>query len=264
MKIQIVSDLHIDKNYNLMDTMITSLPDVHVLVLAGDICSCASSEGLELFKTFIKTYCSRYKYILHVPGNHEFHNSKTRILTPAFNPVSMFAIQARLEELQDEIPNYHYLNNKDIVIDNVHFIGTTLWHYIPSHLRPYYQNRISDYKCIYTYDSQCKLNTITPDEICMLHQTSTRYIKNKLSSTRHKVVLITHHPLIWNPIGLDFSYAYNNHLDHMLQPPIHLAIHGHTHVPVDIWKGNVHVVSNPYGYGDECASSYRSDYVVDV
>ena len=262
MKIQIVSDLHIDKNYDHMDAMITPIPDVRVLILAGDVCSCASVEGLELFKTFIQTYCSSYPYVLHVAGNHEFHNPK-RI---SGNPVSMFNIRLRLGKLMHEIPNYYYLDNNDMNIDGVHFIGTTLWCHLPSHLWLYYQHRISDYKYIYNYDTHCNLDTITPEQVCMLHRTSTRYIEHILSITDNdsKVVLITHHPLIWNPIGRDLSYAYNNHLDHMLTPPVNLAVHGHTHIPMDKWIGNVHVVSNPYGYGSECSTSYRSDYVVDV
>ncbi len=58
------------------------ITNADVLVLAGDICSIADREFDNLkFLDFLKYVCPKYKYVLHVAGNHEYYTNTIRGIT---------------------------------------------------------------------------------------------------------------------------------------------------------------------------------------
>ena len=100
MKLQILSDLHIEfADFELPET------DADVIVLAGDIG--VGMDGLEWIKKQRPG-----KHFIYVPGNHEFYS----------HDISLVG------ELIESAPrNVHVLNNGQVVIDGVRFLGAVLW-----------------------------------------------------------------------------------------------------------------------------------------
>src|SRR5712691_9419481 len=107
MKIHILSDLHLEFSEQHPPL---ELPDTgaDVVVLAGDIDNgtCAIDWAEETFP---------HKTVLYVPGNHEYYGAQL--------PDAARVLRARAAES----PNVHLLDNDELVIDGVRFLGTTLW-----------------------------------------------------------------------------------------------------------------------------------------
>ena len=100
MKLNILSDLHLS---------LGALPipenDADVVILAGDIAR--PREAVAWASGFAKP-------VLYVPGNHEFYGG---------------SIEGTVEELKRLCAGtaIHVLDNDEVTIDGVRFLGTTLW-----------------------------------------------------------------------------------------------------------------------------------------
>ena len=100
MKLNILSDLHLgvagmERPRNAAD----------VVILAGDIAR--PERGAEFALGFDKP-------VLYVPGNHEFYGSSFR--------ATVAELKARCAG-----SHVHVLDDDEIVIDGVRFLGSTLW-----------------------------------------------------------------------------------------------------------------------------------------
>ena len=100
MKIQIVSDLHIES----ADFILPST-DADVIVLAGDI-----GVGLGGLEWIVEQYID--KPIIYVPGNHEFYQHDICLIDKLY---------------ADAPSNIYVLNNDMVEIQGVRFLGCTLW-----------------------------------------------------------------------------------------------------------------------------------------
>ncbi len=116
MRIQLLSDLHLER---APDWCPKPLPDIDVLVLAGDIGSYQTGSwltgddfGLRRFSP--RTAGAPWKRVLYLPGNHEFdsHDYETTY--------------ARLRATCDDL-GLEWLDRETIVIGAVRFVGATLW-----------------------------------------------------------------------------------------------------------------------------------------
>ena len=67
---QISSDLHIENFEDDVDPLKLITPKADVLILAGDIGSLYKYE--QLFR-FINNLVNHFKFILYIPGNHEYY-----------------------------------------------------------------------------------------------------------------------------------------------------------------------------------------------
>jgi hypothetical protein len=93
---------------------IDTLPRTHFLVVAGGIASAISHEKLyERVLVYLKKI---YKQVILVPGEEEYTGC---------NGARSTAI-SKLEKICKKV-SVHLLNKTNVVIDNVRFIGTTLW-----------------------------------------------------------------------------------------------------------------------------------------
>lgn len=102
LRVRYMSDLHLElSDYRP--------PELHadVVLLAGDIHT--GTNGLEwAARTFPNTT------VLYLPGNHEYYEQDLLSLYPELE-----ATAARL--------GIHFLDNKEVVIGNVRFLGSSLW-----------------------------------------------------------------------------------------------------------------------------------------
>lgn len=106
MKIHLLSDVHLESG----PYQIPSSLDCDVIVAAGDIG--VGNAGVEWLKTLEKP-------VIYVLGNHEYWTKKDA-------PVDMSDV---LENIKDAAAgsNVHVLENESVVIDDVRFVGATLW-----------------------------------------------------------------------------------------------------------------------------------------
>jgi predicted phosphodiesterase len=241
MKVQVVSDLHLEFRADFKNAI---RPNGDILVMAGDICPLGCNRDRELFMAFLDFISSKFKYILHVAGNHEYYCEGSR------DCFDMESINDWLRALSVSVPNYRFLNNTTFPLTHqgrtYHFAGTTLWTRIPEKLAKEVQASMNDYRKIYVEDKR-HLNV---DDVNKLHARGVAFLRRirKLEN----VILITHHKPFLSPLKKDErNCAYETDLLRFLGPPLILAIHGHTHKHYDALVNGIRVVSNPRGYPHE-------------
>ena len=101
MQIQIASDLHIEYINQMIDVNKFIVPKAPILILAGDIGSLYLYDQLH---RFLSKLSQKFKYILYVPGNHEFYTMND------IKPLPFRFLANRLYQLENSIPNLYILN----------------------------------------------------------------------------------------------------------------------------------------------------------
>lgn len=229
MKIHPLSDLHIEF-YPYDD----AIPDCDVVILAGDIG--VDSSTIDIFKE--KTN----KPVLQILGNHDIWNS-------SFPDV--------VDDYQNRADgsNVFFMNNRVVHINDVRFIGATLWtdynlynnQPISMMLAREYMN---DFVYIFT-DGRL----LTPDDVLAEHRKSLDFIKNELAKPFDgKTVVVSHHGPSIKSVSERFAHnqmnpCYVSDLEYlMFDYSVDLWIHGHVHNSNDYLINGTRVVSNPRGY----------------
>jgi hypothetical protein len=236
-KALVMSDLHLEYRNNIN---IPVIGGVKFLILAGDIGS--NQSHLE----FIKDCASKYT-VIYILGNHEFYGFNLKEVRDFWNSV--------------KIDNFHFLDNSSVVIDDIEFIGSTLWvDFNRQDFHTMYNAaiEIKDFQKIFNANND---EYITAQDIYAEFEKSYDYLKNALYDDNGYVkVLVTHygfshqsvHPgYLENPADLKMNHYFTNHLDNFIGNSLaKVAIHGHMHTSADYMLGDVHVVCEPVGYPD--------------
>ncbi len=244
MKIQYASDLHLE----FMDPSEFRTPNhfrwilepvAPVLVLAGDI----STHDAVLLPRFLTYVSKSYEHVFWVMGNHEYYSSEKLTMSKI------------LETFRAMCPdNVHILDNETFDIDNIRFVGTTLWAKIAEEDWEEVQYYINDFRRI-RLDSG---HPLIPSVTVRKYYDNLRFLQEVIDSTEEKkLVIISHHSPISK--GTSFheyegkvtnqAYASDVVLDD--KDKIALWIYGHTHHNARIQKGSYQVVSNQLGYHGE-------------
>jgi predicted phosphodiesterase len=247
-KLQIVSDLHIEVEDTVPPALSLITPSADILVLAGDIGRINKPEQLKAFLTDI---CQHYQYVLYVLGNHEYYKVKE---TPNRTMEELFT---NLSSFTQDIPNLHILNRNSVVIDNTCIIGCTLWSRalvdIPSYM--------------------VRIHAINTTEYNELHKQDLKYIEKMVAYCNYKnlkLVVITHHCptyLVIGNRGKDrFRSLYASNLDYLLDSNrIHTWICGHTHTNFDLRSRNgTRVVSNQKGKPRDNITDFSLSKIINV
>jgi Icc-related predicted phosphoesterase len=268
MKIQIVSDLHLE----FSDINIKNEVNADVLILSGDIMIAQDlhdhiaadfnpysmgafadlsrkQQRVQRFRDFLKRCSFQFPHTFYVAGNHEFYNGK------------FFAGIDYLREECAKFPNVYFLERDTKIIDDVVFIGGTLWTDLNNH-DPLTMNAIKDMMNDYRIirNDQRAYAKLSPQDTALRHKLTKEYFKLMLSNHKEsKCVIVGHH----SPSKLSTHEQYANQylmnggyssdmtqfiLDH---PQIKLWTHGHTHHPFDYMIGETRIVCNPRGYESE-------------
>lgn len=236
MKIQVMSDLHLEHDDNFM---IKIDPNADLLVLAGD-------TGSQVFQAdFVKNCAAQIKTIM-IMGNHEPFGSTIKKTVQAWKDLA--------------IPNLIILDNETVEIDGVLFIGTTLWSDLNADPLNHFaiQQFSSDYKLIYK-DGKDELVDIP--YLQHKFEENVEFLKNALFLKHNKKVLITHHAPTF--LSVDeryinyhtvFNAGFASELSNLLlySDGLKLCIHGHMHNSKDYQLSDeIRIVCNPRGYGNE-------------
>jgi len=254
MKLAIYSDLHCE-----FETWIPpkETSNADVVILAGDIH--IGVRGLIWARENFK------QPIIYVIGNHEYYRSNYQKLNK------------QLKEKASEL-GIHLLMDSSVVIDNILFVGATLWTDFKLYSTQYNsqiaaQYGMTDYKSI-RYNQGGKYRKLTPPDTTRMHITSLQFIKTELNEKKHhKSVVITHHapseesiPEEYKASELSPGYASNIEQDiiNMKHSPI-LWVHGHTHNNVDYTIGKTRVLSNQRGYSpSHLNENFDERFIVDI
>ena len=284
MKIKLVSDLHLE----FSDINIANYEGCDVLILSGDIMvaedlhdhpepnnvadqtAIANGAGLgrrqetaQRFRDFLKRVSFQFPHVVYVAGNHEFYHGKWN---------------QSLITLSDEcakFPNVYFLEAGSKKIDDVTFIGGTLWTDMnkgdPITLHSV-RDMMSDFRVI-KKDLEGYTN-LKPHDTVVRHRHMLGYIK-QIVAERHdeKFVVVGHHAP--SKLSTHEQYAdqhlmngaYSSDLSEFIldRPQIKLWTHGHTHHPFDYMIGSTRVVCNPRGYeGYEPESGWNPNIVIEV
>ena len=230
MIIQYMSDLHLEKNNKRVRFCRFINHNADVLVLCGDIGSLY--EPMILYK-FLK-YCSKfYKFILYIPGNHEFYKPIHK------NKISFEQLYNTLLKFQNTIPNLFILNRQCIIYGDYCIAGCILWSKLSIELPTYY-----------------KITDMTTSKYNKMNKKDVSFIKKMIKYCKRKslkLIMLTHYPpsqLLMNkykPMDIHNSLYYNN-LDYLLNDQnINIWIYGHNHYNKKIYINNTLCISNQYG-----------------
>ena len=115
MKIALASDVHLE--FGQLELKNTEAADV--LILSGDICVAQSFKSQDKhhqrFKDFFENCAAEFDNVVYVMGNHEHYNGDFADTVPL------------LKDSLKHLFNLHILDNETITIDDITFIGGTLW-----------------------------------------------------------------------------------------------------------------------------------------
>ena len=112
-----------------------------ILILAGDV----GNPFKSLYKQFLVDASQLFSHVLLVRGNHECYQPAAKVWvgqgvveggesTDVYKgalknePARTIAeVDARIEEIVSELPNVHYLQRRTLILDNIRYLGCTLW-----------------------------------------------------------------------------------------------------------------------------------------
>jgi predicted phosphodiesterase len=233
MKIRLLSDLHTEFRLPYKTQPFAEYRGEDVLVLAGDIAS-GSTNTMDVIKFFRD---QGFPEIIYVPGNHEYYGT------------SFDDFNAKMADKCSEFDNVHFLNPGTVEIDDVLFVGGTLWTNFAEN--PFSQSAakrgISDFRYIREFDvNRC----------AQTYYQHFDFIKDQYEHREgNKVVVVTHFlpareciaPRFRGP-DLINDYFANNLGDYIANMSDTTWLFGHTHDATDIVLGDTRVVANPHGY----------------
>ena len=247
MKLHILNDLHIE-----FDTFDPPESAADVVILAGDI-----GEGLGGLQWASDHFADRP--VIYVPGNHEFYHHDINLI----------------EELKAVAPaNIHVLNDDQVVMDGVRFLGAVLWtdFALFGEGERYFsmqraKQSMSDFSII-----QNDGKHFMPKDAARLHEESRAWLENNLTEAFDgKTVVITHHAPSAQSIHPRYTNdaltpAFASNLESLLDTEgLALWVHGHMHDPFDYEIYGTRVVCNPRGYApDDLVLGFRENLVVEV
>ena len=278
MKIAVASDLHLEFG----DLYFDNKDHADVLILSGDICVAADigrpdphgiMEGARSNRIvdFFKRCSFQFSHVIYVLGNHEHYHGD---FATTYNK-----IQSMLES--NFLSNVYLLDNEIKQIDDVTFIGGTLWtdmnredpitlYHMKSMMNDFKcvtnSNRVVNYK---TYEQingvdnrerpifRERVGKFSPEDAVDEFKKFTGYIQQIVEGKfDQKFVIAGHHAP--SRLSTHARYAddtvmnggYSSSLDDYIidHPQIKLWTHGHTHHDFDYRIGSTRVVCNPRGY----------------
>ena len=271
MKIALVSDVHLE--FGDLDFENDSGADV--LILGGDICIANDMAQRDPYNTMGEQYrsnrfhaffqrCSdRFPHVIFIVGNHEHYHGDFAKTVPHFKDVLGY------------LPNLHILEKETFVLDDITFIGGTLWTDMNKR-----DNRtlhdisrmMNDFRCV---DNTNKIEDgrgwpgrFTTTDAANDHDAMVAFIDQTIAANpAGKYVVVGHHSpsrLSTHPKYQDqfiMNGGYSSELDDFIQdrPQIKLWTHGHTHEDFDYMIAGCRILCNPRGYinYEERADTWR-------
>lgn len=235
MRLHIVSDLHIEfAKY----TPHSASNEADVIILPGDIW--LSDMGINWARGEWPD-----KRIIYVAGNHEFYRT---------HRPSMIA-ELRKAAAECDV---HFLDNDEVIIDGVRFLGATLWTDFKlfgvrekAKIMKRAETGLNDFRLITEHTDPFK--RFTPQNSIDLFNESVAYLETALNTSFDgKTIVVTHHLPSKRSVSPKYlveplSACFASKLDRLLGKSA-LWLHGHTHDSFDYVHKGTRVICNPRGY----------------
>jgi Icc-related predicted phosphoesterase len=271
MKIALVSDVHLE--FGDLDFENDSGADV--LILGGDICIANDMAQRDPYNTMGEQYrsnrfhdffqrCSdRFPHVIFIVGNHEHYHGDFAKTVPHFKDVLGY------------LPNLHILEKETFVLDDITFIGGTLWTDMnrrDNRTLHDISRMMNDFRCV---DNTNKIEDgrgwpgrFTTTDAANDHDAMVAFIDQTVAANpAGRYVVVGHHSpsrLSTHPKYQDqfiMNGGYSSSLDDFIQdrPQIKLWTHGHTHEDFDYMIAGCRILCNPRGYinYEERADTWR-------
>lgn len=211
-----------------------------MLVVAGDFTVARKIGQLKLFVQSVS------KSVLFVAGNHDYYGG------------SIEEVDEYLETMDREFENFHFLNNRSIVLEDVQFFGCTLWsNYDLAPKQDYYAQKIAPFINDFWEINRDVTHKFTPYDCWAFNEESREFLKQELGANKKgKNIVITH----FLPSSESIHKRYENsdlnpyfccNCEGLMGENVPLWIHGHTHESMDYSHGFTRVIANPRGYYGE-------------
>jgi predicted phosphodiesterase len=267
MKIALASDVHLEFG----EISFENTENADVLILSGDICVAADlmvkddigffdkNVRSEKYHKFFQECGERFPHVIYVMGNHEHYNGDYR------NTITT------LRDRLSYIRNLRILDKDVFVVDDVTFIGGTLWTDMnkedPITLMQM-SGMMNDFRCVQnsnritiSKDEDGKFHErksrFTPEDAVEDHKQMMDYIRIMIEGKfDQKFVVVGHHspskqsthPRYKEELIMNGGYSSDLNDFIMDHPQIKLWTHGHTHEDFDYMIGSTRIVCNPRGY----------------
>jgi Icc-related predicted phosphoesterase len=268
MKIKLVSDLHLE----FSDINIQNDQNYDVLILGGDIMiaqdlhdhpemdygmySNVNLESLgrrqrkaQQYRDFFKRCSFQFPHVIYIMGNHEFYHGKF-----------YGAIDYMREECA-KFPNIYMLEQDTKIIDDVVFVGGTLWTDMnkrdPLTMHAI-EGMMNDFRIV--RNDKRNYAPMSALDVAIRHDKTLAYIKLIVEEHKDKkCVVVGHHSPSTQSIHPIYAHetlmngGYHSDLSELIldHPQIVLWTHGHTHHPFDYKIGETRIVCNPRGYEND-------------
>lgn len=244
-----MSDLH--NEFGLKEIVKT---DAEIIVIPGDVD--IKEKGVKWIKDVFND-----KDVIYLTGNHEYYHGDIDI------------VDASIRDLTKNT-KIRFLQNKKVVINDIRFLGTTLWtdfkYYAPvvEYYKSYCSRSINDYSVI-SYRNK----RFTPDDSIALHEKSMEFLEDSLSKFHDgPTVVVTHHAPLKECVGPFYKDSALNpgflsdlsELIEKYKPEV--WIHGHLHGNfVDFKYDETRIIANPRGYpGTMEYSGFVPDFTINL
>lgn len=255
MRIQPLSDLHMDQG--LWRPPVT---DADVIVIAGDL----FDDGTRSMRWCGDLTQETGKPVVVVPGNHDLMGAR---------------VGARLKAMRDIARRHgvYLLHNQSVVIEDVRFVGTTLWtdfraggaglQQVAMHAA---RDLIGDFSTIFTADGRGKGHLLTPEYAVKMHQRARRALLSGLEDAySEKVVVVTHHAPSRNSQDEAFRHsavasAFVSDMDEFVGISNAALWHGHLHTACDYKLGSTRVICNPRGHSRYMNPEFNPGLLVEI
>lgn len=195
----------------------------------------------------------QFKAVVLVLGNHDYWGGSIQ--------------RAHVKAAEHGIPNVHVLERSSVIVDQVKFVGGTLWtdyrNGDPRILGTMKEIMVADHTRI-RYATRDSVRRLKTTDLFGIHRETRRYIVNNITrdTPEQKIVVVTHMAPSYQSVNSMYrtvsqelvNFAYFSDLDNFIfqnQEHIDLWVHGHMHLPSDYQIGRTRVVCNPRGYYHE-------------
>jgi predicted phosphodiesterase len=249
-RLHVLSDLHIEQAPFAMDSV-----GADVVVLAGDIC--LGTRGVQWAQEW-----ARGRPVLYIAGNHEFYGHTLPDL---------------VEELRRAADgsSVHVLENEELLLDGVRFLGCTLWSDFDYDGRErrvesmrLCEQLVSDYSHIAFGPAE---RALAARDTRTLHVSSRAWLAARLEQPHDgPTVVVTHHaPLIRTrpptPQLRALAGAFASDVTELMgSERVALWVFGHTHQLADLDVDGTRVLSNPRGYPHQCVAGFDPGRMIEL
>jgi predicted phosphohydrolase len=247
-----MSDLHLERPESDMRPLSAQLDDKDtILMLAGDIGSAVYSNS---YMPFLLHVTQMFKHVIMIAGNHEYYHT------------SKHSAVAQIKDSTHFLSNFTLLDDENIIIDDIMFIGSTLWtNFGGYNVRDMiqYAERSNDVVAIKHF---------TANVAYAAHDDSCYYIFAQIARAKDmKTVVMTHHAPSYQSadeflIRDNMVTSCTSNLEWLIKDhKPSLWIHGHVHANFDYLVGETRIVANTRGYvGGYMNPDFNSNFTVEI